>query len=508
MRWGIFTLLFCWNVASGQDALSSRWELPTGDSVEVAGERMPVMVWPRALVDSENDWSASIEPRVAWRDVPEAGAVNAPRGGWVGGLRWARHAGRWDFDFQGSHTRVGGAAFDLWDEAWRTGGASGAGRASTPDPNTVHLLRLWAEARFRLSPSMELALGNTPMHWGAGWRSLWIDRQAGPMPHLTFHVDGGRVRYTKVLGLASVWGHGTMPLTDPNLPLPAPGRYRSWEPTWMAAQLVEVDLGRGFHGALFGAVKWLHRDTAHAQRFEWAYALPMVSFRPTEYMLGSADNALVGLSGGWRAARRAFGVEGAVVFDEFVRDEMFSDRQWWANKWGAQLTLRGATRDDRWAWLAEVVAVRPFTYGHAGPGTAWVTGNAPLAHPAGANFIEQRAHLRFRHEHWRVTLGGFYRRQGVDVDLPRYSFDAPETTTGANPLVSYGARPADYGIGWLTTGQDGALERGFHVWSSVSRNLPRLPGNAAFARVILLPDGSKRFEIGLTTRRVWEERIW
>jgi hypothetical protein len=94
------------------------------------------------------------------------------------------------------------------------------------------------------------------------------------------------------------------------------------------------------------------------------------------------------------------------------------------------------------------------------------------------------------------------------VDLPRYSFDTPETTTGANPLVSYGARPADYGIGWLTTGQDGLLERGLHVWSSVSRNLTRLPGNAAFARVILLPDGSQRFEVGLTARRVWEERIW
>jgi hypothetical protein len=201
-------------------------------------------------------------------------------------------------------------------------------------------------------------------------------------------------------------------------------------------------------------------------------------------------------------------VEGAVVFDEFKQDEMFSDRQWWANKWGAQLTFRGATRDDRWAWLAEVVAVRPFTYGHAGPGTAWVSANAPLAHPAGANFIEQRAHLRYRNDNWRVTLGGFYRRQGVDAELPRYSFDTPETTTGANPLVSYGARPADYGIGWLTTGQDGLLERGLHVWSSVSRNLTRLPGNAAFARVILLPDGSQRFEVGLTARRVWEERIW
>jgi len=505
---------------NGQDHVSPAWDLPLGDSCAWNENEWGNQVWPRPLVDLSDDFSAAVEPRVAWRDVPESGAVQAARPGWAAGLVYRKHAqprqnawNRWQLDLQLSHFRIGGATAELWDEAWSTGGAAGAGLARVPDGQAVHIFRFWGSVRCRLGPSSEISLGMHPHHWGRGWRSVWLDRMASPLPNLRYHVDGGRVRYTHLLGLTSTWDHGNIPLTDPNQPLPDPGRYKSRQIGWMAAHLVEVDLGRGFHGELFGAIKWLHADAAHARRFEWTYAVPFVAFRPSEYMLGSADNALVGMSGGWSSPNRPFEIAVSGLFDEFVWREISSRDNWWANKYALQLTLRGGSPDGQWRWLAESVAVRPFTYGHAGPGTAWIHGNAPLAHPAGANFIEHRLHIGWRspNHKWHARAGGFHRRQGID-GVASYAFDAPETTTGADPRVGYGARPADYGIGWLNTGlgavDNATLATGMHVWTTLERDIAKVRGHRWFLRAISAPQGSWRLEAGVTAGRVWGERIW
>lgn len=511
---------FC-SPAWSQDFQSASWNVPIGDSAHwVLGDWQPY-AWPRMLEDSKDNWAATIEPRAALRDIPDEGAVQSARGGWAAGLRLLKHSkprgadetSRWRIEAQLSHFRIGAAAESLWDEAWSTGGAGGAGWATVPDGQAVNLARAWASLRCRLGPSSAVSLGYHPTHWGRGWRSVWLDRQAAPLPQLQYHVDGGRVRYTQIFCLTTTWTHGTPPLTDPTLPPPDPGRYKDREWGWMAAHLIEVDLGRGFHGELFGAVKWLHRDSAHDQRFEWTYAIPFVSFRPTEYMLGSADNALVGLGGGWQSPNRPFEVAMSTLLDEFVLSEMTSDRNWWANKWAAQLTLRGESRDRRWRWLAETIAVRPFTYGHAGPGTAWIHGNAPLAHPAGANFIEHRLHGSWRSNNgnWHLTAGGFHRRQGLDGEAA-YAFNTPEFTTGANPRIGYNARPADYGITMLNTGlglAEGAfLAEGVSVWGSIARDVPKVPGHRFFVRGLSGPAGGWRLEAGISAGRVWEERIW
>lgn len=515
--WGLFHPL----VATTQDFQTAAWDVPTGDSATWKVGQWEPLTFPAQFHVSKDEWAASIEPRAAIRDIPEAGAVQSARGGWAAGLQFRKSSTttsdgdmpRWQFELQLSHFRVGAAAESLWDEAWSTGGAHGAGWASTPDGQAVNLARAWASIRCRLGPSSVVSLGYHPSHWGRGWRSVWLDRQAAPLPQLQYHVDGGRVRYTQIFGLTTAWGHGAPPLTDPTLPAPAPGRYKDRTLGWLAAHLVEVNLGGGFHGELFGAVKWLHQDSAHTQRFEWTYAIPFVSFRPTEYMLGSADNALVGLGGGWQSPNRPFEIAVTTLLDEFVLSEMTSDRDWWANKWAAQLTIRGESRDRRWRWLAESIAVRPFTYGHAGPGTAWIHGNAPLAHPAGANFMEHRLQTSWASDNgmWHLSAGGYHRRQGVD-GLPEYAFNTPEYTTGANPRIGYTARPADYGISMLNTGlelvENGRLVEGISAWGSIARDIPKVPGHRFFVRGISEPDGRWRLEAGLSAGRVWEERIW
>ena len=96
--------------------------------------------------------------------------------------------------------------------------------------------------------------------------------------------------------------------------------------------------------------------------------------------------------------------------------------------------------------------------------------------------------------------------------MASYAFDAPETTTGANPRVGYGARPADYGIGWLNTGlgavDNATLATGMHVWTTLERDIAKVRGHRWFLRAISAPQGSWRLEAGVTAGRVWGERIW
>ena len=510
-------ILLGWFPASGQDFSTAIWHAPLEQNPDSAIEGS---IWPLPLTPRAEHWQAGIEPRVAWRDVPEAGAIQISRPGWAAGFALHRHAktsieghARWDLDVQVSHFRVGAATADLWDEAWSTGGAGGAGWATTPDGQAVHLLRLWSSFKCQLGPSSELSIGHHPHHWGRGWRSIWLDRQMSPMPYLRYHVDAGRVQYTQLLGLTHAWGHGSPPLSPSGSSPLNPGRYKSRVPGWMVAQMVEVDLGHGFHGSLFGAIKWLHVDSAHTKRFEWTYAIPFVAFRPTEYMLGSADNALVGIGGGWASQRVPFDLSMALMFDEFVLDELRSNEDWWANKWATQITAKAHSKDGQWMGLIESIAARPFTYGHAGAGTAWVHGNSPLAHPAGANFMEFRGHARWKSVKgpWWVQAGVVHRKQGVDA-AERYAFDAPEFTTGWNPLVGYGARPADYGIEWLNTGlgqvEGAQLRAQTSIWTSIERDIPKIPGHRVFVRCISRSDGQWRLETGLTASRVWDERGW
>jgi hypothetical protein len=156
--------------------------------------------------------------------------------------------------------------------------------------------------------------------------------------------------------------------------------------------MVDVGLGGGFSGALFGAVKWLSNDVGVNHRIEPSYLIPVVAFRPSEYALGSSDNALIGAQLIWRGyGRRSPNqktVYGQILFDELLISKLVEGTSWWGNKWGV---LAGGTINSgngKWGCLIEGSLVRPFTYSHASEVAAWTHARKPLGPPLGSNFAD------------------------------------------------------------------------------------------------------------------------
>ncbi len=474
-----------------------------------------------STLNSFLDWSAYATVQYApgarlqgsWVQLPTAGGL-----GWVTGLSVYGQHRQWSWQTNLDHWRVAGVRESDWNEAWQWGTWDGLGRAWNPNEADIAVLRTTGHLDFQVSPSVVLSCGQETHHWGQGWRSLWLDRQAAPLPFASLRVKLGRADYTHLIARTQHLGVGSPPAIPTN-GRDNPGAYTTRRSAWLAAHAVEIDLGRGWSGSLFGAVTWLNNDSGYTHRFEGAYALPFIAFRPTEYAIGSADNALMGAAMSWvpKWASDRLLLHSQVLLDELVVSEMRAGDGWWANKWGALGSIQWKTLDQRWRVVAEGVAVRPFTYSHASSVQSWTHRHRPLAHPGGSNFAEARLHVQWTKNNWKARMGCVWMQQGVDAPTPLG--EEPTLAIGADPLISYLTRPTDYDVDLIWNGGglvDGAgIQTNVRWWTDVAFSLPPLEGQEVFLRGFLRDETGThaaanwwRIEIGIRLENILEERNW
>ena len=205
---------------------------------------------------------------------------------------------------------------------------------------------------------------------------------------------------------------------------------------YLAAHHLSINLGRRVTVGLFEAVV-LSRE----EGFDSAYLNPIILYRTIEQSVGSPDNALIGLTGRYRAPWRTE-FYGQFILDEFVFDELFVERRgWWANKWAYQLGLRhvDAFGIDQFDVVLERNVARPFTYSHRDQ-SSYTHFNMPLAHPLGANFTENLVGVDYRplpRLHLRARL--FLIEQGEETN------DELPATIGENINLSHNLRTMDFG---------------------------------------------------------------
>ena len=456
-------------------------------------------------------WSPGARLLGPWTGVPSAGGLS-----YATGVSMIWGMGRWQGQADMEHWRVGGVHENDWNQAYHWGVWDGLGRAWNPNQTDLSTARLTGSMSFRVSPSVIIDAGQENHHWGAGWRSLWLDRQAAALPFARLQAQAGSVHYTHLIARTNHLSVGTPP-TLPQSGQDYPGAYAVRRGSWMAAHLVEVEFGGGWQGALFGAVTWLNKDSSYTQRFEAAYALPFIAFRPTEYALGSADNVLMGASLRYDPiwAKKQLRVHAQILLDEFVAREITSDANWWANKWGALISVQFKSRNNRWKGVLETSAVRPYTYAHASSAQSYTHQRRPIAHPLGSNFIEWRGHLQWQKLPWSIHLGAQVYQHGMDESVP-WGED-PAISIGANPLLSYTTRPADYGVSLIWDGDipQAGIQKVTRFWLDVSYAIPKLHGQSFFVRTVgrLEQDAQAdptwwRIETGLRLNRMFEERDW
>ncbi len=495
-----------------QAPVTSMWHLPLDPSqlvVRMACDSLEVMVptiQPMTAWNRPNSLRPSLDPFSGLKVLGEAkqitGDFNAPATAIGLGTSGALFQ-RAFYQVQLTTWRLP-LGFPLAQEVGAHRSMDGLGIASLLSTSVASVERLEASLSWALSPSVALRVGQESHHWGPGARSLFLDRHMAPAAGARLWIDAGPVQYTHLL-LRTRHFNAT---SD------------SAEIGWMAAHWAEVQLGGGWTGAVFGAVKWRANDVAFQGRVEPHYIVPLAAFRPREYSIGSTDNALIGAQCTWRKRRRRgqwFTGYGQVLFDELLVSKLFAGNQWWGNKWGVLVGAHSTSRSGKWGWLVEGAAVRPWTYTHQSLPLSYTHLHQPLGHPAGGNFMEGRARLRaVVRQDWVVRLSALRRVQGRSLGGGEslLSFAA-----GEMPWTSFSERESDDGHPWL----QGANTLVHRLELDVAYPLGDRYGAAgleAFVRAWTRleaqaspgawqePWDAGRLEIGIRQSRVMEERDW
>ena len=276
-------------------------------------------------------------------------------------------------------------------------------------------------ARVAYTPNrmLHVAAGIDNQFFGEGARSLIQGNQVAPNPFAMMRVNVWRLEY----GLLYQFFH------ENDLPL----KRRDWK--FGATHYLSYNATRNWNIALFETVLFQPKDGAFNRTFEVEYLNPIVFFRPQEYSLGSSDNVLLALQTSYRFERLT--LYGQVSLDEFVLKEIRVRSRWWANKYGAQLGLKGNSRNGKIVYRFEGNMVRPYTYAHINSGQNYGNLGNALGHPLGSSFAEILGELQVeRTDELLFRSYAVFQLQGLDEGTASW---------GGNIYQSYTKRPKEYG---------------------------------------------------------------
>jgi hypothetical protein len=151
--------------------------------------------------------------------------------------------------------------------------------------------------------------------------------------------------------------------------------------------------------------------------FDFQYLNPVIFYRATEQMLGSPDNAMLGFDSKYIFPH---GIElyGQVAIDEFSFKHVRARDKWWANKQAFQLGVKyfDVANIKQLDLQLERNYIRPFMYTYKDSLADYTHYNQALAHPNGANLIENIAIVRYQPlKKLVLNLQMIHRQQGMDT---------------------------------------------------------------------------------------------
>ncbi len=190
--------------------------------------------------------------------------------------------------------------------------------------------------------------------------------------------------------------------------------------------------------SLFDAVIWSATDNSGNYRgFDLQYLNPVIFLRPTEFSIGSPDNALLGANFSIIAGKHNV-FYGQVIIDEFVLSKFLAGKGYWDNKQGFQLGFKtyDAFRVKNLYLQTEFNYVPPYTYSEQFESINYGAYNQPLADPFGANFWESVNFARYNYKR-------FYFQYELLYSI--YGQDPPGMNYGGDIYKSYNTRVKEYG---------------------------------------------------------------
>ncbi len=276
--------------------------------------------------------------------------------------------------------------------------------------------------RVQALPQMSISFGHGRQFLGDGLRSLMLSDYSNARLFLQFRTKVWKLQYQNLFTELIEQFDG------PNDQL--------LKRKYMATHHLSIHARPWLNIGLFESVVFSRENG-----FDLNYLNPLILYRFIEHQLGSPDNVLVGLNAKALLLRH-FALYGQLVFDEFSFFKLKDEPDWWANKFGIQLGIRGDDLLLEGLHLQlEWNRLRPYTYTHDDPKINYTHYNQPLAHPLGANLRELMLKSNY-HIGPKLSLQAraALMWQGLDADSSNY---------GANIFLSNSSRESEYGVEML-----------------------------------------------------------
>lgn len=268
-------------------------------------------------------------------------------------------------------------------------------------------------------------LANDKLFIGDGYRSLLLSDVSVPYPYLNITFESKKLQYSAIY----------MQHIDQMAPKLSPEL--GFQKKWAVMHYLNWNIGSKWSLGLFDAVVWQDADTTGKRGFEMSYANPIIFLRAAEYNTSSSDNALLGINLKYKLNNNNK-IYSQLLIDELKISEYVANKGWWANKFGLQLGLRSRNifRMEKLNGFTEFNLVKPYTYSHKNTLRSYTNYGEALAHPIGANFIENVTRLEYAFGRWTTLLQVNYAQYGLD--------SITGTNVGKNILASYYSRDRDY----------------------------------------------------------------
>ncbi len=266
--------------------------------------------------------------------------------------------------------------------------------------------------------------GKDKHFWGDGYRTLFLSDAASNFPFLKVTTNVWKIKYVNLF----------TQMTDASTSY---GFKRDFKTKYATFHYLSWNITKRINIGIFESIIWQGNDSTRKREFDPNYLNPVIFYRPTEYSLGSSDNAFFGASFKVKLFKKQQ-LYGQIILDEFFLDHIVKRDGWWANKQGFQI---GAKSFDLFGVQnlniqGEFNYVRPYTYSHGSVQQAYGHLNQPLAHPVGANFMEGVGFLTYKHK--RFIYEGKAQVIMYGADTSAYSY-------GKNIFISYINRPNEFG---------------------------------------------------------------
>jgi hypothetical protein len=263
--------------------------------------------------------------------------------------------------------------------------------------------------------------GNDKQFIGDGYRSLFLSDNAFNYPFFKITSTFWKFRYTNLF------------VSYQNIGNAANSNIGGYLQKFASYHHLSYNATKWLNIGLFETIVWQGGDSTGARRgFDVNYLNPIIFYRPVEFSRGSPDNVLIGLN--FKAMiLKKYQLYGQLLLDEFSLKEVTARNGWWANKQGLQLGWKffDFLGVKNLTWQNELNIVRPYTYGHFTADQSYTHYAQPLAHPLGANFIENVQFLRYRYRRWGIEAKILLAQYGADT----LRVDGTMSNWGQNPFV-------------------------------------------------------------------------